>query len=91
MTSLEKAMYELANSQDEFAKSHTQFMEKKIVTFQIQAAQLNCLEVQVRKMTRVLLEDQQRTLLKFEEPRRVKVDAMELHELVAREEGHEFL
>ena len=57
MTSLEKAMYELANCQAEFAKSHTQFMEKKIVTFQIQATQLNSLEVQVRTMTRVLLED----------------------------------
>ena len=39
------------------------------------------------QMTRILLEDQQKTLPTFEEPRRVEVDAMELHELVASEEG----
>ena len=37
-------------------------------------------------MTRILLEEQQRTLPTLEEPRGVEVDSMELHELVGREE-----
>ena len=41
----------------------------------------------MEQMTKILLEDQQKTLPTFEEPRRVDVDAMELHELVANEKG----
>ena len=38
------------------------------------------------QMTRIFLEEQQRSLPRLEEPIREKVDAMELHELVVCEE-----
>ena len=62
MTSLEEVMSELVNSQSEFAKYQTQFMEEIRATFQIIAAQLKSLEMQVGKMTRILLEDEKRAL-----------------------------
>ena len=87
MAKLASSMVELARCQDKFANSQAQFMNETWATLQIQSKQCKSLEVQVGKMTRILLEDQQKTLPTFEEPRRVEVDAMELHELVASEEG----
>ena len=87
MTKLASSMVELGKSQAEFANSQAQFMNETRETVQIQSEQLKSLEVQVGQITRILLKDQQKTLPTFEEPRRVEVDAMELHELIASEEG----
>ena len=54
---------------------------------QIQSGRFKSLEVQVGQMTKILLEEQKMSLHTLEEPRRVKVDAMELHEFVAKEKG----
>ena len=43
--------------------------------------------MQVGQMARMLLEEQQESLPKLEEPNRVEVDAKELHELVEEEKG----
>ena len=80
-------MVELAKYQVEFSNSEAQFINETRETLQIQSAQLERLEVQVGQMTRILLEEQRRSLPTLEEPIREEVDAMELHELVVSEEG----
>ena len=42
---------------------------------------------QVGQMAKIISEEQQMSLPKLEESRRVEVDAKELHELVVKEEG----
>ena len=59
-------------------------MNETRATLQIQSAQFERLEVQ---MVKILLEEQQRSLPTLEEPIREEVDAKELVELVAKEEG----
>ena len=78
MTSLKEAMFELANSLAEFAKSQAQ------ATFQIQASQLERLEVQMGQMAKIISEEE-RSFPTFEEPKIVEVDAKVLNEIVAKE------
>ena len=67
-SNLERAMAELGKYQAEFANFQAQFMNETRATLQIQSAQLESLKVQVGQMTRILLEEQQRSLPTLEEP-----------------------
>ena len=75
--SLERTMAELTKYQVEFANSQAQFMNETRATLQIQLTQFESLEVQVGQMTKILLEEQQRSLLTLEEPIREEVDVKE--------------
>ena len=59
-------MAELAKYQVEFFNSQAQFKNETRATLQIQSAQFERLEVQVGKMAKILLEEQQRSLLALE-------------------------
>ena len=83
---LEEAIAEMARSQVEFADSLAQFIYKTREHLEIQSTQLKSLEVQVGQMVKILSEEQE-SLSTLEEPSRVQVDIMELHELVANKEG----
>ena len=56
MTRLEATIVELERLYAEDATSQVQFMNETRATLQIQSAQLERLEVQVGKMTKILLE-----------------------------------
>ena len=62
-------------------------MDKTRSDLKIQSKQLKSLEMQVGKMAKILSTQQQMSLPTLEEPKRVQTNAMELRELVVKEEG----
>ena len=87
MAEVAKSQIELASYQAEFGNFLVQFMHEIRAHLQIQSKQLKILEVQMGKMAKILSKEQQMSFPTLEEPRRVEVDAMELLELFAKEEG----
>ena len=87
MTKLEATMANLERIYAEDATSQVQFMNETRETLQIQSSKLERSEVQVGKMAKIILEEQQRSLSILEEPIREKEnDAKELKDLVVKDE-----